>query len=125
MYQYSLDEARRLVTVTALGESDLPATAEAFRETANLLSQRDGWNVLADMRGLASVFNFNEVSSLSQLMGALDHFRGRKVAVVVEKPVHYGSTCQLAGLVGGAGVEVGAFYDLEDALEWVGVPAKT
>lgn len=116
-----IDREKRLLCFVVAG---VPDTDEMLRVTAAALDELEGetgYDVLSDSRSVDTPLTPAQAKAL---IAVLDRDRsplkGRKAAMVVGRAASYGMMRMLGALATGIGIEVGAFWNPEDATRFLG-----
>jgi hypothetical protein len=103
-----------------VGPAEIIASLEASIKHPDF---RSGMDSLTDMRGFALKSNSADIRQFADFMlGQMDMIGGTRAAVVVSRTVDYGFTRMLQALVDVPGISVAVFYDIDEAMKWLGVP---
>ena len=125
-YRYSIDEARRLITVICAGDLPLEEAEEATSVVLGDPAYKASYGCLVDMRGA----RFHVSSPDSRRLAEQNATeapplppgqRRGQIALVTGDEISYGVARQYAAFSGMRGIPVEVFRDLAAAASWLGI----
>lgn len=120
---FQVDRQRRLVRFEASGELRTEEMRQALLGALGALGGETGYAVVSDHRQLVSPATPEQVREMVQILasdgGAL---RGSRVAMIVAQTASYGMMRMLGAYTGELGIDVGVFWNEQDAWQFLARP---
>ena len=117
-----VDGERGLITRTIEGETSLEELIESIEAVIAHPDFRPGMKSLTDLRDAAPVKNPDDVKKLVKTLASHNStIAGVKVAVVTPEAVAFGMMRMVQAYAGKTEAEVGVFYEMSKAREWLGL----
>ncbi len=123
---YTIDKKNRAVYLTAAGRAVHDDFADVIDRLAEDEDFKPGMGLLCDYSKLEFNIPADEVEALSVRMRKLSHvFSGCRVALISAGDLEYGLMRMFSLISSEAQFETRVFRQIENAREWLGLPAAT
>jgi len=119
-WDFSFDLDNNLVYIKASVSIDFASVLEALKTLSSDNRLSKDMRILADIRDVDYALSGPEISTLLQESVWRAIVNGHKLAIVAGKPVQFGMANVLARKTGDTAA-VQPFYNIEEALMWLGV----
>lgn len=118
--EHRVDQESGVIAATFTGPMPLEEVIGQIESVLKSLDGQSCMGVLSDVRGLEHQASSEDVKRVSDLIAAYtDTVRGMKLALVVSEPVMYGMMRMLQARLDTVPLDVGVFYDMDDAKRWL------
>jgi hypothetical protein len=115
------DNPNRLIRLELDGELATKEMLDGVEEILRLIDGRRGYDFLSDHRKLTKPATAEQVKAILARLGEEGAvLKGSKFAVIVAKGASYGMMRLMAVHAADLGIEVGVFWNKEDALKFLG-----
>jgi hypothetical protein len=116
---YSINPDEKIVYVTFPEKLDLKSSLEIMRALAADERLGETFGVLVDLRALRSHPSIGEARLIASIASEQSLFLRNPTALVVSQVVQYGIGNMISLIASLQGAVVQAFYDIEEAREWL------
>ena len=111
-----VDHSERLISFELSGMLITGEMVAAVGEAFRLAGDAPGYDILSDNRGLEAPAKPRQIQALLDIMTTREtQFKGSRAAVVVGQAASYGMMRMLSARVDALGIDVGVFWNMEDA----------
>ena len=118
--EHRVDQDRGVIAATFTGPMPLSEVIENIERVLKNLDGQSCKGVLSDVQGLEHQATSDDIKRVSDLIASYsDTVRGLKLALVVSEPVMYGMMRMLQARLDRVPLDVGVFYEMDDAEHWL------
>jgi len=115
-----IDRTRNLVIRTASGAVTIDEYLHSIQEVLAHPDFSPGMKSISDLREAASLASPQELRKISKiLVERSNEITGGRVAIVVSRELAYGMSRMLQAYSARASVDIGVFYEMDEALDWL------
>lgn len=118
-YKFSFDDARKLITVVAVGSANMESSLDSLRTLRHDPSYRGDYRILCNFLDTRYVPNSAERCALGFVVSMF--FRGQKIALVVGNP-ELEKLKELLAVITSWNVDINVFNDVKAAEHWLMSP---
>ena len=120
-FDFAIDTERNLVTLALRGQMSGQEVMLAVRNVWAHPDFRPEMLSLIDLRELQAVAETADIVKIAHFFKRQSQgVQWGKVAVVVSAVLSYGSTRMFGAYADSTGIELGVFYELDEAMSWLG-----
>lgn len=118
--EHRVDQEKGVIAATFKGPMPLQEVIGQIESVLKSLGDQPCTGVLSDIQGLEHQASSEDIKTVSDLIASYsDTVRGLKLALVVSEPVMYGMMRMLQARLDTVPLDVGVFYELDDAKRWL------
>ena len=116
-----IDTEQDLVVRVLTGEIEIDEIIASLDNMTEHPGYHAGMKSLNDLREFVPTSSASNVRLMADYLLSNPLEQGVRAAVVVSRSVDYGMTRMLQALADSPAFSIGAFYDIDEAKEWLGV----